>query len=426
MPKRDIIFFSACGLSAVGLLMAIMDYHASLLFFVAAYLLRPALHEFGLVKRYADERQLAIHSGSGNVAFILVILAAAGFAIMRITAGEQPEDLYELIVIGLAARALSGLIMAGEYRKAGVMIIGTVGICWALFIIVEGGLSAASLFGVSVGILSIGLALIARRFPRLMAVVLATLALSQIVLRLYEFRRVDSAMWLFFVTPLAIASACLFLGSRKGTEVVSRKVRTVVFGSLGVGAAVVFTLLAIVGGREAKESPSGKTTVLDSGDIVEVQGIPCRGSIFYYKDGKLESCILAHEDTLFGQSFPEGTQVSFTQEGVVDCCALPYDVSIQGHLCKGEGPGSWGTCFYPNGQLKLVWLAKDEIIQGIPCAYASFWRDVLGGSSGTYFHENGNLANCKLARDATIEGQSFKKGDRVHFDKEGKLVRSKQ
>jgi hypothetical protein len=403
-----------------------MDYHVSLLFFVAAYLLRPALYEFGLVKRYADERQLAIHSGSGDVAFIIVILAAVGFAIMRLTAGEQPEDLYELIGVGLAARALTGLIMAGEYRKAGAMIIGTVGVCWALFIIVEGGLSAASVFGVGVGILSIGLALIARKFPRLMAVVLATLALSQIVFRLHEFRRVDSAMWLFFVTPLAIASACLFLGSGKDDEVVSRKIRAAVFGSLGVGAAIVFTLLAIVGGREVKESPSGKTTTLALGEIVEVQGIPCRGSIFYYKNGKIESCILAREDTLFGQPFPEGTQVSFTQEGVVDCSALPHVVSIQGHLCKGEGPGSWGTCFFPNGQLKLVWLARDEIIQGIPCAYASFWRDVFGGGSGTFFHENGKLASCKLARDASIEDQNFGKGDRVHFDKDGKLVRNKR
>ncbi len=56
MFKRDQIFYAACGLSGVGLVLAVMGYDLSLLFFIAAYLLRPALHEFGLARQCADER----------------------------------------------------------------------------------------------------------------------------------------------------------------------------------------------------------------------------------------------------------------------------------------------------------------------------------------------------------------------------------
>lgn len=75
MIKQDKIFYSACGLSGVGLVLAVMGYDLSLLLFVAAYLLRPALHEFGLAKQHADERQHEIHSRSGNLAFIILMLS---------------------------------------------------------------------------------------------------------------------------------------------------------------------------------------------------------------------------------------------------------------------------------------------------------------------------------------------------------------
>ncbi|MCH7878755.1 MAG: hypothetical protein IH914_05530 [candidate division Zixibacteria bacterium] len=135
MIKRDTIFYSACGLSGVGLILAFMGYDLSLLLFVAAYLLRPALHEFGLAKQYADERQLEIHSRSGNLAFVIVMMAMVGMVFWRIADGESTGELYTLIGIGLAARALTGLVMAGEYRKAGVVIISAFGVLLALFIV---------------------------------------------------------------------------------------------------------------------------------------------------------------------------------------------------------------------------------------------------------------------------------------------------
>ena len=87
MFRRDKIFFFACGLCCVGVALAVMGYEFALLLFVVAYLIRPALHEFGIARQYADERQLTIHSRSGNIGFIVVMLAAVGFALWRIAHG---------------------------------------------------------------------------------------------------------------------------------------------------------------------------------------------------------------------------------------------------------------------------------------------------------------------------------------------------
>ena len=54
MHKRDRIFYTACALSALGLALAFLGFEASLLFFVVAYLLRPALHETGLARQYGE------------------------------------------------------------------------------------------------------------------------------------------------------------------------------------------------------------------------------------------------------------------------------------------------------------------------------------------------------------------------------------
>jgi hypothetical protein len=78
MGKGDRIFYAACGISALDLL---LDYEMALLFFVAACLLRPVLHEFGLAQQHSDECQLTTHSRSGNIAFIIFILVAAAPAL---------------------------------------------------------------------------------------------------------------------------------------------------------------------------------------------------------------------------------------------------------------------------------------------------------------------------------------------------------
>jgi hypothetical protein len=80
------------------------------------------------------------------------------------------------------------------------------------------------------------------------------------------------------------------------------------------------------------------------------------------------------------------------------------------------------TGFHPNGQLHTAWLARDEIIQGIPCAKYRFMSRLFGGGERTLFDENDRLRFCTLSDGVTIAGQVLKKGDKVMFDKDGKLI----
>lgn len=428
MIKRDKIFYAACGLCGVGALLAALGYELSLVMFVSAYLLRPALHESGLAKQFADERELKIHSRSGNVAFVVLMLALVGMVFWRIADNESTGELYTLIGIGLAARALTGLVMAGEYRKAGVLIISAVGVFFAIFVVLMAGVSPAALLGLVPGLIIVGIGQLARKFPKSVAITLVALAVSFVVIfELYHFKRNNTEFWLLFVMPVFTASACLLLGGAKDEEFVSTKVRSIVFGSLGAGATVVFALLLIVGSGE--DHSTGRRELVPEGEVVEVQGVPCSGNIEYYKSGALEHCSLARDDTLSGQPLAAGTGVHFTEAGVFEWCFLRETTLIQGYLCKGEGHG-FMTRFYPNGQLRVGWLAENQIIQGIPCAKFQFLSALIGWAQGgvankngsTGFHENGMLKFCELSENFTIEGQRFRRGDAIGFDQNGKLI----
>jgi hypothetical protein len=426
MTKYDRIFAIACGLTGAGILLAILGHEVGILLFVAAALLRPALHEFGLAKQYADERQLVIHSRSGNIGFIVMVLVAVGMALWRVSRGQSPGELYELIALGLAARAITGLVMGGEYRKAGATVIGAVGVFLGIFIGIETWLSWGVLVALAVVLVFVGFARMAFKWPRTFAVILSILVLGAILgFRLYEFRATDTTHWLLFVTPLSCAAACLFLGGGSEDRIISGRTRTRVFGSLATGAAIVFCLLVMFGDRGNEDAVGGSMATIPEGKVVEVQGVPCAGVIEYYKDGMLEFCHLAQEASLSGQLLPAGTGVHFTPEGVFDWCFLQQDLRIQGHLCRGSGH-NFMTGFHPNGKLSVAWLAEDEIIDRIPCAKFRYLTAIFHGGSGTYFHENGRLRRANLSRAVEIQGHSFRKSAVVNLDPDGNLIQKRE
>jgi hypothetical protein len=420
--KRDWIFVAAGVLFLAGIGIFISGYPAGLLVIVAAYLLRPALNEFGLARESADERQLSIHSRSGNIGFLVVILSAAGFALWRLSRGEQAEDLLQVILFGLAARALTDLVMIGEYRKAGVMIISTIGAFVALFLVAEAGFSVPALAGVIAGALILGVGQLGRRFPLAVAILLVLIiALAIIFFRLYEFRALQSTLWLLFVLPLSVSVACLVLGRGSMEENITPRQRSFVFGGLGAAAVIVFTLLLVLGGRDLPVTR--RTAAGPVGAVVEIQGIPCVGSVTYDAKGTLQSCTLGRDDTLSGQPLAAGTVIHLTAEGVLDWCFLQENTMIQGHFCLGSRH-DFMTGFHPNGKLKTAWLAQDESIEGIPCARFRFLSKVFGGGDRTTFHDNGRLHLCTLSAPATIQGKLLNKHTVVEFDSDGKLVQT--
>jgi len=187
-----------------------------------------------------------------------------------------------------------------------------------------------------------------------------------------------------------------------------------------------------------------------------VQGIPCIGKVKYHDNGKVKSCILSKEYSIegyllprasnlflglggeldqcilgdsvkiFGQSFPVGTTIFFNHWGQKVSFWLPSKAIIQGHLIRASDDGV-GNSIYSNGQLKAVWLADDQDIDGIPCTSSGnifrFGVQVvrLGTRRMALFYENGRLQRAMLSRDITIQGHSFSKGDIISFGMDGKL-----
>jgi hypothetical protein len=145
------------------------------------------------------------------------------------------------------------------------------------------------------------------------------------------------------------------------------------------------------------------------------QVLPSGSRLSFNGDEKPQSCTLSKDTPITGQILPAGSVVSFNRNGSVTDCLLSRDTLIQGHLVRGWGT-NFETGFYPDGRLRLGWLAQEEEIQGVPCAPFRFWTN-----AGVSFHDNGKLTSCRLAKDVTIQGKTFAKGYHLSFDRDGNV-----
>lgn len=422
MRKRDPIFYTACGLFAAGIGLALAGQPIALLLVVAAYLLRPTLHAFELAPRFDDERQVQIHSRSGNVGFVAVMLAVVGFSIVRLARGEQPDEMYLLLIIGLVARAVTNLVMRGDLRKAASIIVIVLGLILATFILLSEGLSLHSAIGLVVSGSIIALGLLARKYPRIVGLILTVAAFGKIVwFHLYRFNSNSVPIWLL-VGCMLVAAICLLSERTEESESDQKRSRLIRMALLSGGALVLVILFALMS-RPQKGEPG---TLNKSGQAlsgpVEVQSVTCEGHISYYPNGKLRSCTLGAVDTLAGQVLPKGTVVSFTSDGDFDFAFLQQPTEIQGLLCKGEGHG-FQTLFHPNGKLRIAWPAKAQTIQGIPVAEYSWMADVFGSGANVTFWENGQLRSARLSEAFTRDGVAFQKGEIIQLDSLGAVIK---
>ena len=142
----------------------------------------------------------------------------------------------------------------------------------------------------------------------------------------------------------------------------------------------------------------------------------------YYTPGDtLYRVDLAEADSLLDWIVPAKTMVFFNPDSTIRYCFLSKNTEMDGLVCRGSGH-NWMTCFYPNGRLKLVWLAEDATIEGIQVRKATWWRAVWQQAQ-TAFHPNGELKTAWLAEDQTIQGELRKKGSMVMFDDRGVLLK---
>ena len=125
--------------------------------------------------------------------------------------------------------------------------------------------------------------------------------------------------------------------------------------------------------------------------------------------------LLENSETIQGHALPAGTRIKLDRDGNLDICFLGRDTKLEGHICRGADH-NYMTGFHPNGRLRLCWLKEAEMIQGVPCRWATFSKNVFDPTVGVYVHPDGSLAGCKLDRDFTMEGRMFKSGQTIELD----------
>ena len=150
----------------------------------------------------------------------------------------------------------------------------------------------------------------------------------------------------------------------------------------------------------------------------EMQGYPCaKGYAWLYADGKLESCAVSMETAFGDAKLPGGSILSLLWDGRPRYAMLQHDAAVGEVVCSGGnwllGPSEGAmTVLYPSGKLKQCWLAKNQVVQGIPCmrgGVLGLFGDGARRDGGVKFYESGKLESCTLAKD--YEGK--RQGD--HF-----------
>ena len=147
-------------------------------------------------------------------------------------------------------------------------------------------------------------------------------------------------------------------------------------------------------------------------------GVSCgttgRAYAEFHPDGTLRSCPLARDTTVEGNAFRAGTWITLDEGGLLRSAWLSVDTPLSGHLCRGTGYKGFAVTFHDDGSLATCYLARDTVIDGIPCIHGSFWTEIRGGTkSAARFHPDGSLSGCQLSRDAVVDGKQLRKWDRV-------------
>lgn len=187
MPKKDPIFWGASAIFVLALIIfAVTQNQLWLFLMIGSYLLRPTLASFGIAKRLLDERQMSIQYRSGNIGFAAMIIACIILAV-KLSADGDPnwEWINTVIIVGLASKALFNVVLQQDRRKAGIKIIIALGLLIALFASLDGGSLVGALMQALPGLAIVGAGLLARKFPRAIAIVIfvITAALVFVILR---------------------------------------------------------------------------------------------------------------------------------------------------------------------------------------------------------------------------------------------------
>jgi len=213
MFKRDPIFWCASAIFVLVLaLYAITQYDVLLMLIVFAYLLRPTLASLGVARKYVDERQMSLNYRSGNIAFVVTIIACIVMsAKLRAENNAAAEMFFLVIVIGTVAKALFNVLLTKDFREVAPKIIVSAGFFIALFAgisnIDHGIFSLSFIMNVLPGMVLIGIGITSKYFPRIASVLILLLTLFFIIWRFIKVGIEDTIMNILILgVPLLAAS----------------------------------------------------------------------------------------------------------------------------------------------------------------------------------------------------------------------------
>jgi hypothetical protein len=128
-----------------------------------------------------------------------------------------------------------------------------------------------------------------------------------------------------------------------------------------------------------------------------VQGHPCaRGEAWFYPDGALNQCKLSHPSNVGDLRIPRGSVIELWPGGAPHYVTLSRQTVLAGYRVRGAT-----ATFYRNGELRSIYLVKNQTIHGVPCRGGSWntFTDPFGNANLVEFYPDGKLESCKLARN---------------------------
>ena len=217
MFNKDPIFWLSTSVFVLAVIIYGITQNQLWLFLLAgSYLLRPTLASLNIAKSLVDERQMSIQYRSGNIAFAVMIIACIIMAVYQSSKQDHSWEFFSaIVIIGLAAKALSNVFLIGNYRDSATKIIMGVGLMITLFVSLENGFSIGTLIESVPGIAIVAIGWLSKKFPRTIGIIVLIVTAALLFMILQKGFVIGQIITAVVVSvPLTIAGISLFVGDR--------------------------------------------------------------------------------------------------------------------------------------------------------------------------------------------------------------------
>lgn len=206
--------------AAIVVVLAVIVHQGFYLALIALAFARPLLREVQVLAD-RDEWLSLVSYRSSHIAFLAAMLIA-GLIFMWtgiVNLGEPPYEVSLILLITLFVKFAALQVMGRTRERAGRAIVWVVGGGWLLFVLASHGFSLVSLIEGGPFLALVACALLARRWPRVVGIVVGLIGIGTIVAFVdfpLEYNQLIGPFLLSF--PLVLAGALLILGDRADRE----------------------------------------------------------------------------------------------------------------------------------------------------------------------------------------------------------------